>query len=292
MKQAEEEEETQGQKMVESGQEVEQEEEIVRDRREENSQDKESICLEGDTPRKIATFKLCGDNIDKSVKRRYMRSDKGNLSLHYFHSYAVMDRIDVSDLSDEIVPRCLPNPDVIARSLLPSAHDDSFLKQNFAVLVSRVLAKHFAFFSFTFEDSVRWHIQHEFSDQMAKKSTAVSNKIIAFTKFELLINALQVPLGVLCKNENKSDDMVAIMTHLHQYVPSIVSDDSESIYKSSSDVQFHKIFIGGDQLTAARARHAKKHMMNAHTPQARLEGLEPMIEDWHTKACLLGVSYS
>ena len=86
--------------------------------------------------------------------------------------------------------------------------------------------------------------------------------------------------------------MIAIMTHLHQYVPSIVSDDSESTYKSSSDVIFHKLLDGGDQLTAARARYAKKHMLNAHTPQARLEGLDSMVEDWHTKACLLGVSYA
>ena len=32
----------------------------------------------------VFTFKLCGDNIDKTVKRRYMRSDKSILSLHYF----------------------------------------------------------------------------------------------------------------------------------------------------------------------------------------------------------------
>ena len=41
--------------------------------------------------REVPTFKLCGDNIDKSVKRRYMRCDKGNHSLHYFHSYAALD---------------------------------------------------------------------------------------------------------------------------------------------------------------------------------------------------------
>ena len=110
-------------------------------------------------------IKLCDDNIDKMVKRRYMRSDKGNLSLHYFHSFAALDRIDVSDLSDEIVPGFLPNPDDIARSVLPTADDDVILKQTFAVLDSRVLAKKFDFFSFTFGDSVRWHIQHEFFDQ-------------------------------------------------------------------------------------------------------------------------------
>lgn len=43
-----------------------------------------------ETAKPLYTFKLCGDNIDKTVKRRYMHSDKGNLSLHYFHSYAVL----------------------------------------------------------------------------------------------------------------------------------------------------------------------------------------------------------
>ena len=103
---------------------------------------------------------------------------------------------------------------------------------------------------------------------------------------------LQVPLGVLCKNETKRDDMVDIMRHLHQYVPSVSSSaESETVYKSSSDTTFHKVFLGGDQLTAARARCSKKHMGNATSPQERLEGLVPMVEDWHAKGCLLGVSY-
>ena len=32
-------------------------------------------------------YRICGDNIDKTVRPRYMRSDKKNVSLHYFHSY-------------------------------------------------------------------------------------------------------------------------------------------------------------------------------------------------------------
>ena len=64
------------------------------------------------------------------------------------------------------------------------------------------------------------------------------------------------------------------------------------MYKSSSDTTFHKVFLGGDQLIAARARCSKKqHMGNATSPQERLEVLVPMVEDWHAKGCLLGVSY-
>lgn len=105
-------------------------------------------------------------------------------------------------------------------------------------------------------------------------------------------NNMQVPLGVQFKNETKGDDMVDIMSHLHQYVPTVDCSDSTSLseYKSSDDVKFHRVLIGGDQLTAARARSSQRHMANALTPVDRLEGLVPMAEDWHTKASLLGVS--
>jgi L1 cell adhesion molecule like protein len=118
-------------------------------------------------------IKLCGENLDKTVKTRYMRLDKGNLSLHYFHAYAVLDRIDLSGVSDSLVASCLPSPEKIATSLLPSKLDDQTLKHHFAILVSRVLATHIKFFSFGFDDVVQWHIQHVFSKQMAEKSVVV-----------------------------------------------------------------------------------------------------------------------
>ena len=64
---------------------------------------------------------LCGDNIDKTVKKQYMRTDTYRTgSIHYFHSYAVADRIDFSDLSETILP--LPRVDLrqLATSPLPS----------------------------------------------------------------------------------------------------------------------------------------------------------------------------
>ena len=86
--------------------------------------------------------------------------------------------------------------------------------------------------------------------------------------------------------------MVDIMSHLHQYVPAMdyAANRPSTEYKSSDCVHYHRILMGGDQLTAARARSSQKHMANALTPDERLEGLIPMVEDWHTKAALLGVS--
>ena len=42
------------------------------------------------------TFSLVvvGDNVDKTVKPRFMSSDRQRQSLHNFHSYAALDHID------------------------------------------------------------------------------------------------------------------------------------------------------------------------------------------------------
>lgn len=48
-------------------------------------------------------FKICGDNIDKTVKPRNMTINNQSLSFNYFNSYAVLDRIDMSSLSGKII---------------------------------------------------------------------------------------------------------------------------------------------------------------------------------------------
>ncbi len=51
---------------------------------------------------------------------------------------------------------------------------------------------------------------------------------------------------------------------------------------------FYSILVGGDQLTAARARSAIKGEMNGHTHPQALSGIVPVA--WHAKANFLGVS--
>lgn len=83
------------------------------------------------------------------------------------------------------------------------------------------------------------------------------------------------------------------MTHLHQYIP-IVATSTERSLSTGEIVQeekatVHRIIIGGDQLTAARARGAIKVKINGETAAKRLAGIIPAIEDWHTKVILLEV---
>ena len=59
--------------------------------------------VNGPNPSPWFGFKIVGDNIDKMIKLRYMRCDRQNQSLHYFHMYAVWDRIDLSDSCDTTI---------------------------------------------------------------------------------------------------------------------------------------------------------------------------------------------
>ena len=104
-----------------------------------------------------------------------------------------------------------------------------------------------------------------------------------------------MPLGIIPKSENKGDEMVQIMSNLHEYVPKVEYTEDCFISSIGETVQvpgafLHPILIGGDQLTAARGRGAKKAKVNEDSPTSRLEGLIPVAEDWHTKVTLLQVS--
>jgi L1 cell adhesion molecule like protein len=119
-------------------------------------------------------FKIVGDNLDKTVKPRHMRSDHQNVSLHYFHSIAVTDRIDFSNLPDTPPAKPTPSLKSVSQSLLPTSTDNQILRKNFTVHISRILAQNMPFISHTFSDVIDWHISHQYSKEMARKSEVVS----------------------------------------------------------------------------------------------------------------------
>ena len=89
--------------------------------------------------------------------------------------------------------------------------------------------------------------------------------------------------------------MVEILSHLYQYIPSkesanlvYIPSTNQMVLKAGATV--HPIMFGGDQLTAAHAYGAITAMANNLTPQRRLEGIIPVIEDWHAIVVLLEVN--
>ncbi len=95
-----------------------------------------------------------------------------------------------------------------------------------------------------------------------------------------------MPLGVLLLNENKLPDMCKILEILQQYVPSVAVTRSYHVGQVNltlEDHDFSKVLLGGDQLTAARARGAAALRDGHNTSHDRLEGFEAVIEDWHAR---------
>ena len=126
---------------------------------------------------KIPTFKIVGDNIDKSFRPRHETSDSHLKTIHYFHAYAVLDRCDMSSFED--APSHFHTASADVSSVLPTIHDQSAIKQNPSVIVSQIVRNHFKFFKDNIQ-SIKRHIPHIHSKEMSLKSTVVGliNNII------------------------------------------------------------------------------------------------------------------
>ena len=44
-------------------------------------------------------------------------------------------------------------------------------------------------------------------------------------------------------------------------------------------------------MTVARTRDSRRIRSNAEREKEKLQGLTPVVEDWHAKMCLLGVYF-
>ena len=76
-------------------------------------------------------FKIVEDNLDINICARFKRVDNATVSLHFFQSYAVHDRINLSNASEDINPFLeRPVSDLPVKSLLPSVSGDVALLSN------------------------------------------------------------------------------------------------------------------------------------------------------------------
>ena len=120
------------------------------------------------------TYIIVGDNLEKTISPRYMRSDHQKQSIHYFHMYAALDHVNAIDL-----PADHPVGDISTTPLtefLPSPANCKVLLENYAVFL---VVKKLPFF-IIFEDCVGSHVTHKHSEVMKQKSVIVS-------RFELQI---------------------------------------------------------------------------------------------------------
>ena len=99
-----------------------------------------------------------------------------------------------------------------------------------------------------------------------------------------LLYFLKVLLGVIFKNENKSEEMLDFLKQIRGYSPDL--EDEEQKLKCKS------IPIVGDQLTVERGVNVIEAVQNAFTPEEKLEGIHMEIADWHAAVTFLNVRES
>ena len=115
-------------------------------------------------------FKIIGDNVDLYIHVRDMRQKHQNRSIHWFHLYAVLNRVPSSHL-DNAKPqkelRDVPNSDFFLRN-----SEYTLILTAITEIVSRILVNNLTIFQ-GMQNSVRWHLEHKHSTEMAQKSVQV-----------------------------------------------------------------------------------------------------------------------
>ena len=209
-------------------------------------------------------------------------------SLHYVQAYAVKDRVDYSCLSDQ------RNGTTNLHDILPSSSDYSLLKEHFAVHVSRIMTENLKFFREDFKGLTKQHIDHKYRLQHATKSEVVSShtltpKVVSLGTFLFCMFLL----GYCSKmKQSMRTCMADILEEYKQYVPSYTVTLDEQILKEdiTEDRVYITTLVGGDYLSAVRAREAQYIRGSAELREHQLNGMLPMAEDWHAKVCFMEVS--
>ena len=68
-----------------------------------------------------------------NLRPSYQRQDRTTKSLHYFHSYALRNRVDISGMSDK-GPSSI---DISPNNILPSPSDMEILAKEYEIFISR-----------------------------------------------------------------------------------------------------------------------------------------------------------
>ena len=199
-------------------------------------------------------FKFWGDNVEKQLKVRDLRSDHKGEMVHMFSLLAGRSRTPAPELSHSGGGGLLTLDRLSTECFLPSSSDVSSVKNNLVDIISRTLT-HYITGLVPFAKVVPKHILHQYSREMAQKSEVYT-------------------LDVLMKNEAKHADMIDIMRILQGYLGRGYSDEK-------------RVVCGGDQLTCERQERLTRC---ADSVAECIELLEPVSEDWHCLVSLLRVS--
>ncbi|XP_022783267.1 uncharacterized protein LOC111324048 [Stylophora pistillata] len=205
-------------------------------------------------------YSFTGDNVDMRILPRQMTLTNKNKDHHMYQMVAFKNRISSNHL-----PNISPKNDasqVLFSSFLPNAEEQSTLIEELIILIGHVWGKFIPSLAW-FTECLPKQIVHAQMENTKKKTE-------------------KVHLGVLQKNEQHEEDMIDILEFLLPYVP---------CHDSGTTGKPVKVLSGGDYLTFERHKEAQSSMQDARTPLSRLEGLIPKVEDFHTQAEWMKVTW-
>lgn len=240
-----------------------------------------------------------GDNWDFQIRAHDMRTTNQNKDLHYFASNLIVERVPCEGLSQESPQRDISK---VPNSLfLLNDNETRKLREDFKVLVGRVLVKHIESLSFL-KSIIPEHITSKYPNEMAQKSTIVP-LAIQFKEEKKYDDVVDI----LCSYENTLEDIYSkagVITIPEGTKPATTGDTSLSGARSNpsqpgahvrqDDKQDHmkvvSVPFGGDELTRVRFAGAKDLRRGCHTAKDRFDHCSPFtIEMFHTKMAFVQV---
>ena len=126
--------------------------------------DDESFCIphQGD---KSLMYQITGDNLDLSIKTKFITRKKRNKSNHWFNMVATNERFPVPSTLFGRKPRC-SILDIENKTFVASLTDVDLMKELFTAMIARTLTKYVSELQ-DYRSFVSDHINHEYSDVAA-----------------------------------------------------------------------------------------------------------------------------
>lgn len=176
--------------------------------------------------KELPSFEIIGDNIDLIMKHpSHMTKEKKRPIIHWFLNLAVQRRVISSLPNDKPLAEI---SSVRNHTFLPSSNDCKNLNASFRFHIVKVLVKHIKCLK-PFKKSVPNFIDHRYVKELSQKSQFCV-------------------LDLLNKSENKMEEMISILQHIHEnYIPH-TDDNPPSVIRK---------IIFGDVLTNERAYSAQ-----------------------------------
>ena len=194
---------------------------------------------------------MCFDNVGIEEIARHQGTK--NKTVHIWTSaFAVQNRVH-ADLEEEPLPRIVPT-ELPLHTFLPQEMDQAKRRDRMVVIVQRILESHLPYFEGCDVDN---HILHKHSDEMAKKSKAVT-------------------IGIIPVNPGTTDGNMTVLDELHKYVP----------FPSGRMQEPAGIPVHGDAASVLGMLKAKRTRSGMGTPAERLEGIWPIPGEFHRRMLL------